>query len=124
MSTAALERTLTALFADRLGLVVDQGIFRGALPPERPEAVAVILSAVATPNTPSAPTYSLQLLGRFLDRDTALELAQAADAIAPHHDGPLTILKAGSAAVYRTRHDGRDVAGLSANYTVRHRSTD
>ena len=119
-----LERTLVDLFADRLGLVVDQTIYRGAIPPEVIDAVAVIVTAIATPNTPSAPTCAVQLLGRFVDRDVALEYAQVADAIAPHYDGPLTVLKAGSAAVYRTRHAGRDVTGISANYTVRYRSTN
>jgi hypothetical protein len=122
MSIVELERSLVTLFAEALGLEVDHTIFRGALPPEISDAAAVIVGAAATPNTPSATVYSVQLLGRFRDRDAALALAQAASSIAPYYNGPLTILKAGSAAVYRTRHSGHDVTGLSANFTVRHRS--
>lgn len=70
------ERSATGLIAERLGLVVDEQIFRGGIPQGVPTGVGVVANSLAT--VPyygvSHPTFDVQVLGRFLHRDEAATL--------------------------------------------------
>lgn len=70
------ERAATGLLAERLGLVVDEQIFRGGVPQGAPAGVGVLANSLApVPYYGVAnPTFDVQLLGRFPHRDEAQAL--------------------------------------------------
>ncbi len=76
ISVIQLERELTAWFAGMLGRTVDTDIFRGGFPDSRPEGVCVIVDSELQDGTIN-PKYRVQVLGRLLDRDDAINLRDA-----------------------------------------------
>ena len=69
-----LEQDLTAFFACRLGLVVDSAIFRGEIPDGIENGVALRVMGTSEPANNDNPLYSVQIIGKFLDRDDAWKL--------------------------------------------------
>jgi len=124
MTIIDLEKDLTNLFAEQLELIVDQTIFRGILPASKVDAIGVHVEDFDTDNAPSIPALTLQLLGRYSDRDQALSFARKIDAALPYYSESLTILKVGSIATYPSTHKGKDVTGISANLSVRAKNLD
>ena len=78
-----LERELTAWFAEVLGLVVDSGIYRGAVPDAAESGVAVRVTDVATPAGIDTPSFVVQVLGRFASRDEAWAMLRALSGALP-----------------------------------------
>lgn len=113
-----LERQLTQYFADATSMVIDTDIFRGPLPSEKINAVGVFLGGDTRGNDPSMWRYDAQILGRYLNRDDAVNTAQALWQLLPSYGAQMTILRVGSAAHYLTRWNGRDAWGISLNLSV------
>lgn len=72
-----LERELTDYFAGKLGLVVDNTLFRGQIPEAVGTGAAVLISNSPENNDFSLPSVSVQVIGKYRTRDEALQLASA-----------------------------------------------
>ena len=74
INMAQLERELTAHFASVLGMTIDHDIFRGGIPDGVSEGVAVMISSEVVSKHIDFPTFRIQVIGKFYDRDVAFEL--------------------------------------------------
>lgn len=74
MDVVLIEKALTNWVAGVLDLTVDSDIFRGGIPTGFNTGVAVILNSEIRDNTLRPRTYSVQVLGKFGDRDSALRM--------------------------------------------------
>ena len=72
-----LERELTAYFAEKLGLIVDNTVFRGQIPESVEKGAAVRISSSPESDIYSLPAVSVQIIGKYPNRDDALQLAGA-----------------------------------------------
>lgn len=72
-----LERELTAYLAGKLGLIVDNTIFRGQIPEAVGTGAAVLISNSPENNDYSLPAVSVQVIGKYRTRDEALQFASA-----------------------------------------------
>lgn len=115
MTAAEIEQKVTRLVAEKLGLTVDCGIFRGPLPETVCDAIGVMIDSAGAGNEPSLSRFSIQLLGRYKSRDEALNLCAKLDEIFPDWALDYTILKVGSPGIYQTAFKGKKVTGISAN---------
>jgi len=66
-----LEKELTAYFATVLNLTVDTNIFRGAIPENVQNGVAVRIIGQNIASNIDHPTYRVQVFGKFTNRDDA-----------------------------------------------------
>ena len=78
-----LERALTAFFAEWLDMTVDAEIFRGQLPHGVESGVAVRVDGVEPTADYEEPDLVVQVLGKFDDRDAALDLLARLSRLAP-----------------------------------------
>jgi|GEM_PF-4140706 hypothetical protein len=115
MNMDDVERRLTAYFAEAAGTEIDRDIFRGILPEDKCDAVGVFINSDDTGNTPSMQKYSAQILGRYLNRNDAMNTATLYCKLLPYYGADMVILRAGSAMTYRSRWDSRNAWGISIN---------
>lgn len=120
MNAVELERLLRGRLAEALKLEPDKTIFRGFVPAEICDALGVILEGFASGNTPGMRHRSVQILGRFRDRDRAMEIAAELDRLFPFWEPDLAVLKSGGAGVYQSRWNGEDVTGVTLNLEAVH----
>lgn len=116
MDTKVAERALTQFWADALGLTTDTNIFRGGIPASKSEGVAVILGTEITGNDPAIKKYNVQILGKYDDRDKALQLVEDVSGSLPCYEQTLTVtggsvniramLKRGSGGAWKQSDDG------------------
>lgn len=93
MDIVAIERDLTAYFAGKFDLTVDQNIFRGSIPAGK-SGVAVIVDSTVKTEIPFLPLqYNVQLLGTFNDRDEAMRFLTKAWNLFPVSDEKLSSCK-------------------------------
>lgn len=93
MDIIQIERDLTAYFAGKFGLTVDQNIFRGSIPAGK-SGVAVIVDSTVKTEIPFLPLqYNVQLLGTFSDRDEAMRFLTKAWNLFPVSDEKLSSCK-------------------------------
>ncbi len=83
IDTSRLERDMTAHFGGVLGLAVDEGIFRGAVPEGVAEGVAVRIVGNPKSHRLDQPMFIVQVLGKFLDRDDAWSMLARVSADVP-----------------------------------------
>jgi hypothetical protein len=119
MTIIDLEHALIGYFAEKLEMTVDKTIFRGILNAKVVDAVGIHIESCDPDNFPSIPILTVQILGRYKDRDDALRIAAKINASLPYYSQNLTILKIGSIATYPTSHKGKDVTGVSANLKIK-----
>lgn len=120
MNIVELERALTEFFADRLDMTVDADIFRGQLPPEVDHGVAVRIDSLETADDYRGQEFIVQILGKFDDRDAALDLLARLSRLAPgygievgtHRLAYLLIF--GSGSPYNTVADGGRIRHFSS----------
>lgn len=86
------ERALTQFWADALGLTVDTNIFRGGISASKPEGIAVILGTEITSNDPAIKKYNVQIIGKYNDRDAALQMVEDASVALPCYGQTVTLL--------------------------------
>ena len=116
MNAHTMEMVLTRIFATALELEIDVSIFRGVLPDGVRNGVGVIVEAFANGNYPGGCNeISFQLLGRFENRQDAMELSRKADQWLPRYSPALRLTKSGSVAVYESSFAGRKVFEISCN---------
>jgi len=113
------EQNLVALCAALLGLETDKTIFRGELPADAVNCVAVGLTGGGNENTPGMERYAVQLLGRYGTRDAAVEMCGKFNAQFPHVGDGFYILKLGKPGVYPNTQKGKNTFGVSVNLDVR-----
>jgi len=91
MNAINLERALTKFWADTLGLTVDTNIFRGGIPSTQTEGAAVVLGAEFTSNNPAVKRYNVQILGKYVSRDAALQMLEDISAALPCYNKVVTL---------------------------------
>ena len=117
-----LERALLEFFAERLSLTPDASIFRGQLPQEAANGVAIRVDSADAPTEFHEPEYTVQVLGKFDDRDDALMLLNRLVRMAPRYGvtvGGLRLaylLTFGAGSPYTIVDDGRVKHCVSFNY--------
>jgi hypothetical protein len=125
MDTKTAERALTKFWADALDLTVDANIFRGGIPASKPEGVAVIMGTEITGNDPAIKKYNVQILGKYDDRDAALQLVEDVSNALPCYEQTVTLtdgivtlramLKRGSGGTWTQADDGQKKTYASFN---------
>lgn len=116
MNAKTIETLLTQIFAAALTLEIDKTIFRGFLPDKVNNALGVIVEAFDNGNEPAGSVrIAFQLLGRFTDRQKAMDLSRQIDAWLPKYSTELRLTKSGSVAVYESTASGKKVYELSCN---------
>ncbi len=127
MDIVTTEQALVAYFASELSLIADSTIFRGSLPPSITNGLGIILDQVSNGNEPASGIITAQIIGRYTDRDTALELMEAFDSLLPVYgvtqtmddtEVVLTIVKNSHPACYMVSHQGREITELTANIKI------
>lgn len=83
MDVVDVERALTVLMAERLGLVVDKTVFRGAIPSGNKSAVAVICHGDISGNETGMRRYKCQVLAKYADRDDTARLLDVLNRMLP-----------------------------------------
>ena len=90
MDVVTIERDFTFWMGEKLHLEIDKTIFRGNMPEKISEGVAVMFGS----QIPSASfygfrpqTWNVQILAKFMKRDTALELQSQVNRIFPQTGG-------------------------------------
>ena len=116
MDAKTIETLLTRIFAAALDLEIDKTIFRGFLPDPVNDALGVIVESFANGNEAAGcREISFQLLGRFTDRQKAMELSGKIDRWLPKYSTELRLTKSGAVAVYESAASGKKVFELSCN---------
>ncbi len=118
MSIIELKTKLTTFFAEKLGLTVDETIFQDPLDDDQNNALGLIVESFPTSNRPQIPKIAIQLLGRYIEYDDALELSSKFANFLPHYGSEFNILFTSSAVVYPTSNDGKRVQAVSVNLKV------
>ncbi len=116
MNPVESETLLLEYFASVLALERGKHIFRGRLPDGLCDALRIGIEDAGGGNAPHMDTFSVQALGRYENRDAALTLCGRLENAAPYWSPSLILLKRGTASVYPTVHNGRNVWGISANF--------
>ena len=86
MSAVAIERVLTQWTAEVLGRTVDTDICRGGIPAGKKNFVSVMLGGEIPDSRIGPRTWNLQILGRFVSRDDALEMLDRLAGSVPFYD--------------------------------------
>ena len=125
MNFQLLERELTAYFAEKLDLVVDKSIFRGKIPVSVEHGAAVRIESNPENNDLSLPSFSVQILGKYKERDDAWALVTKCAELAPvygeqtEHFALVYIhTEGGINAPFEAENQGRQFQFVSVNLSV------
>ncbi len=118
MSIKELKTKLTAFFAEKLGLTVDETIFQNPLDGDQNNALGLIVESFPTSNRPKIDSVNIQLLGRYQEYDNALELSSKFNNFLPYYSSEFNILFTSNAVVYPTTILGKRVQAVSVNLKV------
>ena len=119
-----LERELTEYFAEKLGLVVDNNIFRGQIPEGVETGAAVLISNSPENNDFSLPVMSVQIIGKYRNRDEAWQLVSACGFVpvygeqTEHFDIRSIHSEGGFNAPYTMDDKGKIMYAVSVNLSV------
>lgn len=86
MDIVTTEQALTAWIAERLGMTVDNGIYRGGIPENCETGIGVTLDTDTKDLTLLGRTCRAQILGKYADRDSALALIENISNLVPAWD--------------------------------------
>lgn len=119
MTHIETERKFVEFVAAKLELAIDNDIFRGPVPENRPEGVGVMLSGLADPMA-FETVYQGQILAKFYDRDKALAFNEKLNSIFPHYGArPFTcVTPRGAGEPYCSSERGRSAWFVSFNVDV------
>ena len=124
MDIIAVEQALTAWIAEKLGVAVDNGIYRGGIPEGYESGIAVVLGTEIKDTDIRAKTYNVQVFGKYADRDSALVLISKLSGIVPAWGivkDSITfraVLPRGGAAPFAGNDDGQTRFFASVNLIV------
>jgi len=131
MDTKLAEQALTKFWADTLKLTIDTDIFRGGIPSTISEGVAIIMGAEkGADNYPDIKKYNVQIIGKYDDRDKAVQLLEDISNALPCYGETVTLsaedkedvvvtfrgmIKRGSGGTYNQTDDGKKKTYASFN---------
>lgn len=121
-----LERDLTVWVATKLGMTIDNNIFRGGIPADaKGSKLAGVMINTRIPKVyPGLKDINCQVLGKFESRDDALTMLNTLNDAVPCYGETIndttfvSIIPRGSGTPYKAGDDGKEKYFASFNFVI------
>ena len=117
MNITATEQHLSKFLSSELGLQSDNALFRGRLPLQKINALAVAVDDVECSGCAETVNFNISLFGRYRSRDDALNIATKLVKLLPVYRSDFSLLPASPMQFEESSFDGQDatILKLSVN---------
>ena len=113
MNIKATEQQLSSFLSDKLSLQHDDGLFRGRIPLQKIDALAVAVTAIECSGGAEGVKVNIAVDGRYRSRDEALNIAAKLAGLLPVYRSDFSLLPASPLQFEESTFDGRDATLFS-----------